>query len=356
MPISNTSSLIPGRVFVTVLLMLVSCPFANAEVKRKDVVIMKNGDHLTGEVKKLENGVLYVTTDYFSGSIGLDWSQVERIESTAAFQVTLKNGQRAVGTIEKLPLKDALGSDFRVRAQGAETQSSALDVVSIEPQQSGFWRQLTGSADFGYDFTSGNSQTSLASSASANYLGTKWLGGATFTSSFSGQSGGSKTDTVEVQTLDGLFVSPKSFLMGLGDFLHSSQQNLTLRTTLGAGYGHYWLHTNHNTFAWVAGVAYTHEKFEPVAGQSTDQNVEALLGAQYELFRFNRYGLQSMSLVYPGLSDAGRIRLTTKTTFTVKLTGNFHTDLSFWDNFDSRPPFNSKRNDLGISDSFGWTF
>jgi|HubBroStandDraft_6_1064221.scaffolds.fasta_scaffold04316_9 hypothetical protein len=38
-----------------------------AKVKRQDTVIMKNGDRLTGEVKRLEQGILYIETDYFSG-------------------------------------------------------------------------------------------------------------------------------------------------------------------------------------------------------------------------------------------------------------------------------------------------
>jgi len=31
---------------------------------RKDVVVMNNGDHFIGEVKRLQNGLLYVETDY----------------------------------------------------------------------------------------------------------------------------------------------------------------------------------------------------------------------------------------------------------------------------------------------------
>src|SRR5271167_66909 len=42
----------------------------HAQAKRKDLVIMKNGDHLTGEVKKLEQGVLYVDLEYVSVWIG----------------------------------------------------------------------------------------------------------------------------------------------------------------------------------------------------------------------------------------------------------------------------------------------
>jgi len=61
-------------------------------------------------------------------------------------------------------------------------------------------------------------------------------------------------------------------------------------------------------------------------------------------------------LVFPGLSDAGRVRSSTQNTLSIKLTNNFHYDLSFWDNFDSGPPLHPKKNELGISSSLGWSF
>ncbi len=350
----NTRSTPVARMVVLACLVILACFPASAKVTRHDVIIMKNGDHMTGEVKKLENGVLYIATDYFSGSIGLDWLQVAKVQGTGGFQIVLKDGKRAAGTIEKVSAEEAPGKDFEIHAPTGDVHAAAPDVVSLESQKKNFWRQLTGAIYFGVDFTSGNNQTALSSDASANYLTTKWMNGVTFTSSFSGQSGGSPSNLVEFQTLDGLFMSKNSFLAGLGDFLHSSQQNLALRTTLGGGYGRFWLRTNHNSLVWLAGSVYTHENFQ--SGQPADQNVEALLGLQYQLFRFDRYSMQSQLLVYPGLSDLGRVRSTTKTTFTVKLVNNFHTDFSFWDNFDSRPPNNSRKNDMGISNSIGWTF
>jgi putative salt-induced outer membrane protein YdiY len=326
-----------------------------AQAKRKDLVIMKNGDRLTGEVKKLEHGVLYVDLPYTSGSIGVDWLQVERVQSSGGFQVVLKNGERVAGTIEKNTPTEATDKDFAIHAAEGEVRASAPDVVTVESQKRSFWRQLTGTIDLGYNFSSGNNQTSLSANANANYLSTKWLIGNSVDSSFSGQSGGSKSNLLEVQTIDGRFLSRSSFLMGIGDFLHSSQQDLSLRTTLGGGYGRYLIRSNHNTLAWLGGVVYTHENFA-TSDQSPNQNVEALLGLQYQMFHFDRYNLDSQVLVYPGLTDAGRIRLTTKTTFTLKLVNNFHIDFSFLDNFDSSPPFNAKRNELGVSNTLGWTF
>jgi putative salt-induced outer membrane protein YdiY len=326
-----------------------------AQAKRNDVVIMKNGDRLTGEVKKLEHGILYVDLAYVSGSIGVDWLQVERVQSTGGFQVVLKNGERVAGTIEKKTAAEAPDKDFAIHAAEGEVRASAPDVVTVESQKRGFWRQLTGAIDVGYNFSSGNNQTSLSADASANYLSTKWIVGNSVDSSFSGQSGGSKSNLLEVQTIDGRFLNRSSFLMGIGDFLHSSQQDLSLRTTLGGGYGRYLTRTNHNSLAWLGGVVYTHENFSS-ADQAADENVEALLGLQYEMFHFDRYNLQSQVLVYPGLTDAGRVRTTAKTTFSLKLVNNFHIDFSFMDNFDSSPPFNAKRNELGVSNTLGWTF
>lgn len=345
------------RLSSKLLAFLLLCIFTTiAHAKRHDIVVMKNGDQLSGEIKKLENGLLYLDTDYVSGSIQLDWLQVEKVESTGNYQVVLKNGTHLSGTIEKVPGSDAPGKDFEVRVGNNVTHAAGPEVINIESQKPNFWRQLTGSIDFGYDYTSGNNQTSFSSDANASYSATKWAAGASFTSSFSGQSGGSTTNLAEVQAFAQRYLNRNSFFMALGDFLHSSQQGLALRTTLGGGYGRYWVRTNQNQFLWVAGSVFTHEDFLAGSGKQNDQNIEALLGLQYQLLRFDRYNLQSQIFVFPGLSDAGRVRATGKSVFTVKLSNNFHTNFSFWDNYDSRPPINAKGNELGISSGLGWSF
>lgn len=324
--------------------------------KFKDEIVMSNGNHITGRIRKMEYGVLYIEAEYWTGSVGVDWFRVKTIDSKAQFQITFKNGTRVNGAIQKLFNGQTVGPDFNIHAGGGVVHAFSRDVVEIQTQKTSFWRQLTGSIDFGASYTSGNNQTAVNSNADANYLSTRWFGGASFTSSLSGQSGGNQTNLLHGQSLDGLFLNQNSFVVGLLDFLHSSQQDLDLRTTAGTGYGRYWIRTNRTFLLWLAGVVYTHENFFPSTGQPAKNNCEAVLGAQYQLFRFARYRLQSQLLTYPGLSDIGRFRLTTKTTFNVKLTNNFYASVSLWDNFDSRPPFNAKGNELGISNSIGWTF
>jgi len=341
-------------VIVAAVMHLVIAGPCVGKVNRHDTVIMKNGDRFTGEVKKLEQGVLYIETSYFSGSVGVDWLQVERVESTATFQVVLSNGKRLTGTISKVG--SASVEDFKVIETNREVPVSGSDVVEIESHKQSFLRQLKGSIDLGYNYTSGNSQSSLSSSANAEYVAAHWSAGTSYNASYSGQSGGTTTNLFEVQANGERFLNHNSYLFGLSDFLHSSQQDLNLRTTLGGGYGRYFFRNTHNELRWLAGADYTQASYQSGIAQPTQQNVEFIVGAQYQLFHFDRYTLQAQLLVFPGASDFGRVRMTTNDTFSVKLSNNFHLNFTFWDNFDSRPPLNAKRNAQGLNTSLGWKF
>jgi putative salt-induced outer membrane protein YdiY len=343
-----------NRIFLLAVLM--TCLCSPAQARRKDVVIMNNGDHFTGQVKRLENGLLFVETDYVSGSIGLDWNQVESVQSTATFHVVLNNGQRLVGKIEKISGERAKREDFLIREATGEVQVSSASVVNIDSKKPTFWRQLQGAIDLGYSFTSGNSQSTLNADTSAAYRTRGWEAATSFDSTFSGQSGASKTNREDLQATFAKFLNRNSFLLGLSDFLHSSQQDLDLRTTLGGGYGRYLKRTTNSYLSWVGGVAYINESFNTKAAQPSDQSIEAVLGLQYNLARFNFVEFQSQVLTFPGLSDAGRFRLTTNNSLTIKLRNNFHLSFNFWDNFDSRPPVTAKRNELGVSSGIGWSF
>jgi putative salt-induced outer membrane protein YdiY len=342
--------------YILLLALLWACLCSAAQAKRKDVVIMNNGDHFTGEVKRLENGLLYVETDYVSGSVGLDWNQVESVQSTATYRIVLNNGKRLEGKIEKVSGEKAKEADFLIREATEEVQVPSVEIVSIETKKPTFWRQLQGAIDLGYSFTSGNSQTALNVNTNAAYRTAGWEAATAYDSTFGGQAGASKTNRQDLQLTFTKFLNRNSYLLGLSDFLHSSQQDLTLRTTLGGGYGRYLKRTTNSNLSWLAGVVLVDESFDTKAGQPSDQHAEGLLGLQYSLVRFKFGEFASQLLTFPGLTDTGRIRVTTNNSINIKLTNNFHLAFTFWDNFDSRPPMTAKRNELGVSSGIGWSF
>ena len=343
---------------IVFMLLLLACFSPSVQAKRRDVVVMNNGDRFTGEVKRLQNGLLYVETDYISDSLGLDWNQVQSVESSAIYKIVLNNGRRVEGKIQKAPVSEAKEADFLIReaTEGEDVASASTAVVSLETTKPTFWRQMQGTLDFGYSFASGNNQSALNIDTSGAYKTPGWEASTSFDSTRSGQSGSSKTNREDLQTSFEKFFGRNSFAEVISDFLHSSQQDLQLRTTIGGGYGRYLKRTTNSNLSWLGGVVYANESFDTAAGQPSGQNIEAILGVQYDLIRFSFGEIDSQIQAFPGLTDAGRIRLKTNNSLTIKLRNNFHLAFTFWDNFDSEPPPTAKRNELGVSSGVGWSF
>src|SRR6266436_821513 len=64
-----------------------------------DVLVMKNGDRMTCQVKGLNAGVLYVSFDYIDGTTSVQWSKVARLESKQLFIVKTEDGSVYMGSL-----------------------------------------------------------------------------------------------------------------------------------------------------------------------------------------------------------------------------------------------------------------
>jgi putative salt-induced outer membrane protein YdiY len=340
---------------VLLILALLVVGSAEAKILRGDVVTMKNGDRFTGEVKRLESGVLYIETYYAANNLEVDWTQVENVKSTATYLITFANGIHMTGQLERLPGTDTKGGEVTILNGDRAVHMPSADVIEISSQKSSFWRQLQGSIDAGTSFTSGNSQIAANTDINVAYATPKWTAAAALGTSYGDQTGGTKTNRNDASFSGERFLSRNAYLGGLVDFLHSSQQDLDLRTTLGGGYGRYWKRTGTTQLRWLGGVVYTQENFSTVT-QPSDSNAEGLLGVDYDSYRFKVGEIHLQVLVFPGLSDYGRVRTTTTDSLVIKLTNNFHFTFSFWDNYDSRPPATAKNNELGLSSAIGYSF
>jgi hypothetical protein len=60
--------------------------------EKSDVIIMKNGDRITCEIKGLNTGTLYISVDYILSTSSVDWSKVDHVESKQLSIVKRKMG------------------------------------------------------------------------------------------------------------------------------------------------------------------------------------------------------------------------------------------------------------------------
>jgi hypothetical protein len=326
--------------------------------KRKDdVVVMKNGDRFTGEIKSLSRGILSFKSSYMLESVQLDWVQVDRIQSQDQFFVALKDGRRVTGLIEKPSSKEGQPGVLRIESQGKPMEIEQQDVIMIEQREGNFWSQLNGTIDYGMAFTSGDNALNSTLAAGVQYQKTKSYLGITTSSQFNTQSSGS---TANRFTFDGQYfrlLYPRWFYGGLLDLLKSDQQNLNLRSTVGGVVGHAVILTDKTNLRIFGGAVFSRESYFQQAGTTpVNQTAEGVVGATFNAFRFKVLDVRSTLLIYPSMSDPGRVRVSSDSNVHVEIVKDFYWDFHFYENFDSRPPITAPRNDLGISTGIGWKF
>jgi hypothetical protein len=147
------------------------------------------------------------------------------------------------------------------------------------------------------------------------------------------------------------------FYTGVGSFLQSSEQSIHLQSNIGGGIGRYLKNTNHATVALIGGVAWQNTRYDPTAVQQTNQNVAAaMIVADVELFKFDKTNLTITGAVFPAISQPGRVFTNINATYYIKFFSNFTWNLSFYGNWDNRPPGGFSGSDYGTSSGFGWTF
>jgi putative salt-induced outer membrane protein YdiY len=343
--------------FVWTTLLLVALVQPSLAKRRDDVVVMKNGDRLTGEIKGLQHGELSFRASYMTASVRLDWKRVERLESRDPFIVGLADGHRYAGHIEKIEGEKGAKSELRIVSDTARVEVSQSEVITIWQNEPNVWKQLTGSIDYGFSFNGNNTQA--VSSLSAEVAHNTTLHGIDLSTSSQLSSQSKGPNTVRY-TFNGQYtrkLTQNWLYAGLFDALKSDQQRLNLRTTYGGGLGRRLIQTDTTSLLALGGFVYTHEDYFPQSGiEPVRNNGESFLGLEFSTFRFRTMDITSRVLVFPGVTDPGRLRLSTQSNVRIEIVRQLFWDFGLYENFDSRPPINAPRNDVGVTTALGWKF
>jgi hypothetical protein len=326
---------------------------------KSDLLIMNNGDRLTCEIKSLDASVLYVSLDYMNGTASLDWSKVRRVESKQLFLVKTEDGSVYTGTLSTAETGGARPVQIEVAAS-PETNVTIeqQQVVRINQTSNRFWQRFNGSIDMGLIYSKGNQSTQYNFGTQVQYPRERWGAGAAFNSTLSGSSG-ANTSTRNNASVYVRHLLPWNnwFYTGVGNFLQSSEQNIQLQSNLGGGVGRYLKNTNRAVIFVTGGLAWQNTRYTPSTAPQESQNVAAALAAgQVEFFKFDKTNLTLQGSAFPALSEPGRIFTNTNMTYYIKFFGNFTWNLTFYGNWDNRPPNHLSGSDYGASSGLGWTF
>jgi hypothetical protein len=321
-----------------------------------DVIVLKNGDRLTGEIKSLQRGELRIKADYMAEAVRVDWTKVDRLESKSTFLILMTDGKLITDVIRLLPKNGSDAGEFIIGSSKQSIRVQQLDVIRISPADRKFWKRLEGSVDFGFSFTSGNDQYQTQLAATATYRTGDQSYTASIDSALSGQTQGSSVTRNQVTFDYRKQLNERWYVGGLFDALRSDQQSLKLRLSVGGLLGRNIKQTEATRFSVFGGVVGTHENYTQSLGQPKSSNADALTGVDFATFRFNKTDITSRFSLFPSVTTPGRMRMQATSDLRIKIVKDLWWGFHVYENFDSKPPVRADKNDLGVSASLGWKF
>lgn len=321
-----------------------------AHAQKTDVILMRNGDSATGEMKWLDEGQLEFKTDAMS-TVNVKWPRVLTVNTDKVFEITL-----ADGTLYSGSLQSSRPGFTLISTNGQLIETPTQSIVRLHPTRPSFWRALDGNFDIGLGFTQQNSKTDLNADLEVRYPRKANLTKINASYAFSRQ------DNVDnILRFDANLVHARQFAgqwLYLGFLAGSSNTQLSLdaRATVGGGLGRLLVDTNKLGIAAWCGPAYSLEAF---SGQEGNVSIPIILAADFLLFIWDPLStdITSQFSVVPIVNESGRWRASFNLSAKRELVKNFYIRLGVNELFDSKPPSSeAKRNDFSFTTSLGIDF
>jgi Protein of unknown function, DUF481 len=350
---------------IGMLLLLISSKGYSKETQAKksekdshknDIVFLRGGDQLTGEIKSVQGGVLYLKANISNSTLQLDWLQVIGLRSEGRFEFEDKSENFYVGIITSDPKKRAPEGRIQVTLQDSSVVDLELsNLIGIHELERRFRGALNLDLDAGTTFTQGNSQVQTTVQMVLQYTKPRYSWTLNTNSIFSGQSDGTNTSRQALDVLGTRTISKSWETIGILDLIHDNQLDLDLRATIGGGAQRLFAKTNRKLFAVYGGFAYTRQNY--IEEPNTIQNLgQVFAGLSFSTYQFGGSGVSSYIRVFPSFTDPGNVLLDFSAFWKLQITSNLFWKVSTFDNYNSQPRPNTPKSNFGLTSSLGWSF
>jgi hypothetical protein len=350
--ISSRSAIPSHRWILLIAVFLLAAPLPSSLARDKtDVVILRNGDLIHGEIKELAFGRIRYSTNY-ADTIYVKWTNVVSLTSEYFYEVELSDGTRYYGSLGE-PTKE---NTLVVQLGEQSIELNKGEVTGIAPIKSTFLERLDGSLNLGFNFTKSSQVAVLNIAGSATHRARKFLNDLRFSSNFTTQPTKADSYRADLSFRHTRFLKQRRLHTYGAALQRNDELGIDLRVLVDGGYGHYFVQSNSQRLIAVGGLALNKEWN---AEGPSDLNLEGVLMTGYKYFRYHtpKADITVTATVFPGLTDWGRIRAEFDTVFRREMVKDFFWDIDFYFSFDSREQTDETSNDdWGIVTSVGYTF
>jgi putative salt-induced outer membrane protein YdiY len=335
---------------------------------------LKNGDRLTGSVKKSDGKVVVIKTDY-AGELTVKFDAIKSITSSNELIISL-NGKTVKG--ETVTSEDGKVVVATRNGPVEAPASSVSSVRSAEEQQAyekslrpGLMQGWNGGLNLGFALTRGNSETknlNVAFNAVRTGFHDKLL--LYETSIYAVNDLPTATPHTTANAIGGGVrydhdLAGRLFAFVNADFYHDALQFLDLRSIFGGGLGVHLIKNDATILDVLMGANYTHESYSafvrpttpPTLVAASTRSLAALTLGDAFTHKIGKGTMITQSLLfYPDMTHTGEYRGTFNLGTVTKINKWLGWQNTFADIYVSDPPGGTKKNDLQLATGLNIAF
>jgi Protein of unknown function, DUF481 len=323
-----------------------------ALASKTDHVILKNGDHITGEIKGVSRGKLDYSTDD-AGRLSIEWTKVAKVTSPNPFHIEMSSGVRYFGRLNA-PRRDGtlVVQDFRTDTLSVE------DVIEVTPLSASFTQRVTSYLDVGFTLAKANQATTFSLSGKTTYRGPTLGSQLSYDSYAQGQESVPTTTRNTLRQSVSWYLPQRWSAIGFAQVEQNDELDLDHRFTAGGGMEREIVHTNHQELSAAAGLVGAQEEFTSETGNTSSTNLEGFVAVYWNAFRFDspKLDFSTSFATFPSITQAGRFRGQGDLRLVYELFNDFNVGVRFNDTFDTSPPEGATNNDYITEFTIGWSY
>jgi len=317
---------------------------------RTDIVILRNGDRITGEIKELKYGKLkYKTED--AGTIYIEWENIDQIYSMNNFELITVSGTKYFGSISFSESRK-----LRIFSPAGFIKLYLFEIVTIIPIKSGFWKKLDGNINLGFNYTKASELSQGNAELNLYYNTYKYNHVVKYSNLITIQK--DNDDAIRQDALYSItkLLENKWLWISGVNWQQNSELGILSRYSVYSQYGKFLLYSSKTALKLNAGVLVNNEtSFE---GKS-DGNIEASFSLNYDFFSYDspKLTVSAHYILFPSLTIKNRIRQDLSTEIKWKIFSDFTFSFKVYFNADNKPiTVGAAKEDWGMVTSIGYTF
>jgi len=354
-----TSSSVLSVLLAGLVVLILVGPTAAADDKT-DVIHMRNGDRVTGEIKEMLQGELRLDTNSM-GTVLIKWADIDHIESTKYIQAELLDGTRHFGQV---PASGKSGVLTVSSASGQLTELDHASIARMEPIKikSSLWDNLDNTLSVGFTYTKASDVLQWNIAASTEYRTRSYSTRLSFDSMITDNAGANSLTRRGSLTIDHYRFRPNRwFGFGSGGVETNDELGIDQRFLATLGAGRYVWQRQTSELIVGLGVAGNFESSIGDAAQTSTEktNLEGLLQVNWNFFKLHtpKSRVNFILKLYPGITDTGRDRANLDLHLRQELIKDLYLSLNLFGAYDSKPPSGAlAREDYGIVTGLDYEF